>query len=108
MRRELAGKIVEDEYARQGMTREQAAERMKMSPSTPDRIRDGDVRVQGPKLRSVEGLLNLSDNLLTHIIEGDLGAIDAIGDTEMRQGMRRAIMTGLANVDRSISAIAQG
>jgi transcriptional regulator with XRE-family HTH domain len=99
MRRKLAGRIVVDEYARQGMSREQAAERMSMSPSTLDRIRDGDDRITGPKLRSVEGVLNLPDNLLTHIIEGDRGAIDVVGETEMRPGMRRAIVTGLANID---------
>jgi transcriptional regulator with XRE-family HTH domain len=99
MRPKLAGRIVVDEYARQGLNREQAAERMRMSPSTLDRIRDGDDRITGPKMRSVEGALNLPDNLLTNIIEGDLAAIDAIGGTEMRPGMRRVIVTGLANID---------
>lgn len=70
-RRKLAGQIVEDEYARQGLTRERAAERMSMSPSTLDRIREGDTKITGPKLRSVEGALDLTDFLLTYIIDGD-------------------------------------
>ena len=97
-RRELAGRIVVAEYARQRMTREQAAESMKMSPSTLDRIRDGDDRVMGPKLRSVEGALSMPDYLLTYIIEGNLAAIAAIGEAEMSPGMRRVIVAGLAQI----------
>jgi transcriptional regulator with XRE-family HTH domain len=97
-RRELAGRIVQAEYARQRMTREQAAENMKMSPSTLDRIRDGDDRITGPKLRSVEGVLHMPDYLLTYIIEGDIASIDAIGESEMRPGMRRVILNGLAQI----------
>ena len=97
-RRELAGQIVEDEYARKGLTREQAAARMQMSPSTLDRVRDGDIRITRPKLLSVEGVLEMPDGLLTYIIEGNIAAIDAIGEAEMRPGLRRVIMAGLARI----------
>ena len=97
-RRKLAGDIVEAEYSRQSMTREEAADRMKMSPSTLDRVRQGDATLTTPKLRSVEGVLNLPDDLLTFIAEGNIKAIDAIGEDEMRPGMRRRIMDGLAQI----------
>jgi transcriptional regulator with XRE-family HTH domain len=97
-RRRLVGMIVEAEYARHGMTRDQAADRMRMSPSTLDRIRDGDDRITIPKLRSVEGVLDMPDDLLTFIAEGNVEAIEAIGETEMRPALRRRIMDGLANI----------
>jgi transcriptional regulator with XRE-family HTH domain len=95
--RRLAGQIVEAEYARQGMSREQLATRAHMSPSTVDRIRRGDETITVPKLRSIEGVLNLPDDLLTFIIEGNTEALNAIEDTEIRPGLRRRIMTGLAD-----------
>lgn len=97
-RRKLAGDIVEAEYARQRMTRQATADRMKMSPSTLDRVRQGDATLTTPKLRSVEGVLNLPDDLLTFIAEGNVAAIEAIGADEMRPGMRRRIMDGLAQI----------
>jgi transcriptional regulator with XRE-family HTH domain len=97
-RRKLAGQIVEDEYARQCLTREQAADRMCMSPSTLDRVRDGGDRLTGPTLRSVEGALGLPDDLLSFIINGDMRSIDTIGDDEMRPGLRRVIVAGLERI----------
>lgn len=97
-RRVLAGEIVTAEYARLGLTRDQAASRMHMAPSTLDRVRDGDDRLTIPKLRSVEGALGLPDDLLTFIIEGDLEAIAKIGESEMRPGMRRHILAGLNKI----------
>jgi transcriptional regulator with XRE-family HTH domain len=97
-RRRLVGMVVEAEYARQGMTRDRAAERMNMSVSTLDRLRGGDDRITIPKLRSVEGVLDLPDDLLTLIVEGDIAAIEDIGETEMRPALRRRIMDGLATI----------
>jgi len=63
-RRKLVGDIVKAEYARQRFTREQTADRAHMSPSTLDRVRDGDASVRSSTLRSVEGALGLPDDLL--------------------------------------------
>jgi len=97
-RRKLVGDIVKAEYARQRFTREQTADRAHMSPSTLDRVRDGDASVRSSTLRSVEGALGLPDDLLIYIADGDTAAIEAIGANEMRPGLRRVIMAGLARI----------
>jgi transcriptional regulator with XRE-family HTH domain len=97
-RRKLAGDIVAAEFARQRFTREQTADRARTSPSTIDRVRKGDETVRDSTLRQVEGALGLPDNLLIYIANGDTAAIEAIGANEMRPGLRRVIMAGLARI----------
>jgi len=97
-RRELAGQIVESEYARQGFDRQDIAPKAQMSTSTLDRIRKGDDRVLDATFRQIEGALGLPDNLLIYIAKGDTAAIDAIGEAEMRPGLHRVIMQGLARI----------
>jgi transcriptional regulator with XRE-family HTH domain len=98
-RRELVGDIVRDELARQRDTfssQKAAAERMHMAPSTLSRVLGGeDERVSGITLRSIEGVLNFPDHLLTYVIEGDRASIEAIGDLELRPGLRRVILQRL-------------
>lgn len=98
-RRELAGTVVVSEYFRMGLTREQAAERMHLSPAALDGVRDGDCRISLTKLRRIEGVLDLPGDLLTYVIEGDTARIDTIGETEMRPGLRRVIVTRLERID---------
>ena len=97
-RRKLAGQVVELEYMRQQMTRDQTASNAKMSPTTLDRIRRGDDTISVAKLRSVEGVLDLPDDLLVHIIENNVAAIEELETTEIRPSLRRWIMAGLADI----------
>lgn len=101
-RRELVGNIVKDEIARQKgtlHTQEAAAERMHMSPSTLSRVIAGEGRITGVTLRSIEGVLNFPDHLLTYVTEGDRESIEAIGDSELRPGLRRIILQQLAAIE---------
>ena len=49
--------------------------------------------------RAVEKALDLPDNLLDLMLAGDITAIAAIPDTEIRPGMKRNILAGLSRID---------
>lgn len=95
----FAGELVKNEIGRTGMSQAKAAERMHMAPSTLARIIAGDQKVSEVKYRSVEALLSLPDGLLTYIVEGYRESIESIGDDEMRPGLRRIILAGLAAIE---------
>jgi len=97
-RRKFAGEIMEAEYSRQGFLRKTVALAAHTAPTTIDRIRKGDATVQDPTYRQVEGALGLPDDLLIYIAKGDTASIEAIGANEMRPGLRRVIMAGLARI----------
>lgn len=98
-RRELAGMVVRDEIARMGKSHVWAADAMGMAPSTLARVLKGDERVTDVTLRSVEGPLGLPDHLLSYIVEGDRARIEAIGDEEIRPGLRRVVLAALADIE---------
>lgn len=98
-RRELAGNVVRDEIARMGKSHAWAADAMGMAPSTLARVLKGDDRVTDVTMRSAEGPLGLPDHLLSYIASGDRANIEAIGDDEMRQGLRRVILQALAAIE---------
>lgn len=98
-RRKLAGSIVMDELPRHGLNRKTGSAAMHMSPGSLDRIRDGLVNVQSPRLRSAEKVLDIPRFLLDYIIEGDVDAIEAISDALLDADLRRVILDKLARID---------
>lgn len=97
-RRKLAGSIVWDELPRHGLNRKTGSAAMHMSPGSLDRIREGATNVRSPRLRSAEKVLDIPRYLLDYIIEGDVTAIEAIGD-ELDADLRRVILDKLARID---------
>lgn len=97
-RTKFAGQLVRDEIGRTGVSQAKAADQMHMAPSTLARIIAGDDKVSEVKYRSVEALLSLPDHLLSYIVEGHRESIEAIGDDEMRPGLRRIILSGLDSI----------
>lgn len=97
-RRKLAGSIVWDELPRHDLNRKTGSAAMHMSPGSLDRIRYGAINVRSPRLRSAEKVLDLPRHLLDYIIEGDVQAIEAIGD-ELEADLRRVILDKLARID---------
>jgi plasmid maintenance system antidote protein VapI len=63
--RQIAGSIVRDELARQGIKQEKAAQRMGVARSTLSRVIEGAEPVRPETLRGVEGLLGLPRRFLT-------------------------------------------
>ena len=105
----FAGQLVKNEIGRTGMSQAKAAERMHMAPSTLARIIAGDQKVSEVKYRSVEALLALPDGLLSYIVDGHRESIEAIGEDEMRPGLRRIILAGLMAIeDEGIEGVSGG
>jgi transcriptional regulator with XRE-family HTH domain len=70
--RQIAGSIVRDELARQGIKQEKAAQRMGVARSTLSRVIEGAEPVRSETLRGVEGLLGLPRRrFLDFVIDGD-------------------------------------
>ena len=76
--RQLAGSIVRDEIAAQGLKQTEVAERIGMAPSTLARVMRGEPNVTDLKLRQIETPLSLPRRLLTYIIDGDAEKIAAL------------------------------
>lgn len=98
-RRDLVGQLVKDEIARNRVDQKTAAERMHMAPSTLSRVIAGDERVTPLTFRAVEGYLDFPDHLLTYVVEGDRANIEAVGEDELRPGLRRVILQSLAAIE---------
>jgi transcriptional regulator with XRE-family HTH domain len=98
-RQKLAGQIVRGAIAYQGKTQQQAADLAHMAKSTLGRILDGDPRVEPLKLRSIEGALGLTYELLDMVIAGDTASITQLGETDIEAGLKRAILKGLAQIE---------
>lgn len=76
--RQVAGSIVRDEMARQGLRQERTAELAKMSRSTLSRVLEGADNVQDVTFRQVEGVLGMPRRFLTFIVDADVTRIAAI------------------------------
>ena len=98
--RQLAGSIVRDEIARQGLDQEEAAARAHISRSTLHKVFNGDEKVQPLTLRQIEGALDLPRHLLTLIIEGNAEKIAAI--EQMDPDLRRHVLGSLAESGKAV------
>lgn len=95
--RQLAGAIVRDEIAAQGLRQEDAAARANMAPSTLARVMRGEPNVKDITLRQIERPLGLPLHLLSHVIACD---VDRIRTLNMDEGLRAYILTSIADVKR--------
>jgi plasmid maintenance system antidote protein VapI len=73
--RQIAGSIIRDELARQGMKHEKAAQRMGVARSTLSRIIEGNESMRPETLRAVEGLLGFPRRFLDFVVNGDIERI---------------------------------
>ena len=95
--RQLAGTIVRDEIAAQGLKQTDAAKAMRMAPSTLARIMRGEPNVTDLSLRQVEKPLGLPRHLLTYIIESD---VEKIGALDMDPDLRAHILGAIEDIKR--------
>jgi transcriptional regulator with XRE-family HTH domain len=91
--RQIAGSIVRDELARQGMKQEKAAQRMGVARSTLSRVIDGAESVRPETLRAVEGLLGFPRRYLDFVVDGDAGKVARLKD--MDPDLRRHTLDAL-------------
>jgi len=97
--RQIAGSIVRDELARQGLKQEKAAQRMGVARSTLSRVIDGATSVRPETFRAVEGLLGLPRHFLGFVVDGDADRI--AGLSEMDADLRRHTLDALNDATRS-------
>lgn len=98
-RQKLAGRVVRDEIARQRRTVDQTAIDSRMAPSTLYRILNGVADKDSSKYRAIEGVLDFPDDLLRHIIEGNVDRIEAIRPENIRSSLRDSILYELVAID---------
>ena len=98
-RQKLAGRVVRDEIARQRRTVDQTATDSRMAPSTLYRILNGVADKDSSKYRAIEGVLGFPDDLLRHIIEGNVDRIEAIRHENIRSSLRDSILYELAAIE---------
>jgi transcriptional regulator with XRE-family HTH domain len=91
--RQIAGSIVRDELARQGLKQEKAAQRMGVARSTLSRIIEGNESVRPETLRAVEGLLGFPRRYLDFVVDGDAGRVARLKD--MDPDLRRHTLDAL-------------
>jgi transcriptional regulator with XRE-family HTH domain len=91
--RQIAGSIVRDELARQGLKQEKAAQRMGVARSTLSRVIDGAESVRPETLRAVEGLLGFPRRYLDFVVDGDAGKVARLKD--MDADLRRHTLDAL-------------
>jgi transcriptional regulator with XRE-family HTH domain len=91
--RQIAGSIVRDELARQGIKQEKAAQRMGVARSTLSRVIEGAEPVRSETLRGVEGLLGLPRRFLDFVIDGDAARVAKL--KEMDADLRRHTLDAL-------------
>lgn len=101
--RQIAGSIVRDELARQGLKHDKAATAMHMAKSTLYRVMDGDPTVQDMTLRQVEGLLGLPRRFLTLVVANDQDRIASLEtlDADLRRHTLDALSDAGETVTRS-------
>lgn len=98
-RQKLAGRVVRDEIARQRRTVDQTATDSRMAPSTLYRILNGVADKDSSKYRAIEGVLGFPDDLLRHIIEGNVDRIEAIRPENIRSSLRDSILYEMASIE---------
>ena len=98
-RQKLAGRVVRDEIARQRRTVDQTATDSRMAPSTLYRILNGVADKDSSKYRAIEGVLGFPDDLLRHIIEGNVDRIEAVRHENIRSSLRDSILYELAAIE---------
>jgi transcriptional regulator with XRE-family HTH domain len=91
--RQVAGSIVRDELARQGIKQEKAAQRMGVARSTLSRVIEGAESVRPETLRGVEGLLGLPRRYLDFVVDGDAERVSRLRD--MDPDLRRHTLDAL-------------
>jgi plasmid maintenance system antidote protein VapI len=91
--RQIAGSIVRDELARQGLKQEKAAQRMGVARSTLSRVIDGAESVRPETLRAVEGLLGFPRHYLSFVVDGDTQRVARLKD--MDADLRRHTLDAL-------------
>jgi len=98
-RQMLAGRVVRDEIARQSRTVDQTATDSGMAPSTLYRIMNGVAAKDSSKYRAIEGVLGFPDDLLRHIIAGNVARIEAIRPENIRSSLSDSILYEMVQVD---------
>jgi transcriptional regulator with XRE-family HTH domain len=91
--RQIAGSIIRDELARQGMKHEKGAQRMGVARSTLSRIIEGNESIRPETLRAVEGLLGFPRRYLDFVVNGDIERIARLHD--MDPDLRRHTLDAL-------------
>src|SRR5664280_439130 len=98
-RQKLGGRVVRDEIARQRRTVDQTAPASRMAPSTLYRTLNGVADKDSSKYRAIEGVLGFPDDLLRHIIEGNVERIEAIRPENIRSSLQDSILYELGAID---------
>jgi len=70
-----------------------------MAPSTLYRILNGVADKDSSKYRAIEGVLGFPDDLLRHIIEGNVDRIEAVRHENIRSSLRDSILYELAAIE---------
>lgn len=88
--RQLVGRIVRDELARQGLSQQAAADRAGITRDTISRVINATPPTVGEMmLRRIEGALNLPRYLLDYIEAGD---VERIRRVDMDSDLKRSIL----------------